>query len=318
VYGLDVATRDDDSAAPSRRPAVRLILLVLTALTGAGVIAALVLGGRNAASSHAAGGGATTAGGTTVDRTAGDPDPSGTTSCSSGATGPLRDDTRFAASGGAVVPFGISLPADYYRTCRTYPVLYVLHGKNQNSVDFMDSALRMRRAMDVGALDQAIIVTPDGFSTSRWENTDAGPAEDNFIRFLIPYVERTYRVEPGPSHRLLAGFSMGGHGALRFGLKYPQLFAGVWSVDGAMSRKPTDYLPLVTGKSSRDVHIIAVGGQDNGSRVQAAVETLKQAGITIPYTYRDREHTFDAFVEEDEKAGWPAARFLQQQLHRSH
>jgi enterochelin esterase-like enzyme len=214
------------------------------------------------------------------------------------------------------VPFSISLPADYYRTCRTYPVLYVLHGKTQSNVSFMEAALRMRRAMDVGVLDQAIIVTPDSFSTGRWENLDTGPAEDNFIKFLIPHIEQTYRVEPGASHRLLAGFSMGGHGALRFGLKFPEMFAGVWSVDGAMSRQPAEYLPLVAGKSSGDFHIIAVGGQLNGSRVQAAVETLKQAGITIPYTHTDLEHTFEAFVDEDERAGWPAARFLQQQLHR--
>jgi enterochelin esterase-like enzyme len=170
--------------------------------------------------------------------------------------------------------------------------------------------------MDAGVLDQAVIVTPDSFTIGRWENTDAGPAETNFITYLIPHVEKTYRVEPGAAHRLLAGFSMGGHGALRFGLKYPQMFAGVWSVDGAMSYEPTDYLPYVKGKSSSDFHIIAVGGQANGSRVEAVVETLKKAGITIPYTYRDREHSFEAFVEEDEKAGWPAARYLQQQLER--
>ena len=242
--------------------------------------------------------------------------PRDTRSCSSGGGDLLREDTRFVAASGATVPFSISLPADYYRTCRTYPVLFVLHGKGQNNENFMGSALGMRRAMDAGALDQAIVVTPDSFSTGRWENSAAGPAEDNFIKFLIPYLEQTYRVEAGASHRLLAGFSMGGHGALRFGLKYPQMFAGVWSVDGAMSRQPTDYLPFVTGKSSGDFHIVAAGGQLNGSRVQATVETLKQAGVVIPYIYRDREHTFEAFVQEDEKAGWPAARFLQQQLGR--
>jgi poly(3-hydroxybutyrate) depolymerase len=312
-----VTTSPDDSSGTRRRPAVLFVLLALATLAAITVIVAVVLKDRNPASTEGAAGGNPTAGVVApLTPTAEKPGVSGTASCSSGATGPLREDTRFTAADGAAVPFSVSLPADYYRACRAYPVLYALHGKDQNNADFMDAAVRMRRAMDSGVLDQAIIVTPDSFSTGRWENGDAGPAEDNFIKLLIPHLEQTYRVEPGAGHRLLVGFSMGGHGALRFGLKYPQMFAGVWSVDGAMSREPTDYLPFVTGRSSTDFHIIAVGGKVNGSRVQKAVETLNRAGIVVPYTYRDREHSFEAFVEEDERAGWPAARFLQQQLGR--
>ena len=129
-------------------------------------------------------------------------------------------------------------------------MLYALHGKTQNNASFMDEALSLRKAMAAGALEPSIIVTPDSYSTGRWENRETGPAEDNFIKYLIPHVEQNYRVRPGPSYRLLAGFSMGGHGALRFGLKYPEMFAAVWSVDGAMA-SPDNYLPFVEGKALR-------------------------------------------------------------------
>ena len=237
------------------------------------------------------------------------------TACTPGGSGPLRQDTQFTASDGAgtVVHYSISLPDDYYSACKQYPVLYALHGKTQNNASFMDEALSMRKAMAAGVLEQSIIVTPDSYSTGRWENRETGPAEDNFVKQLIPYVERNYRVKAGPSYRLLTGFSMGGHGAIRFGLKYPEMFAAVWSVDGAMA-PPGDYFPFVRGKASGDFRIIAVGGQLNGERVRKLVDGLKQNGVDVPYVYQDLKHEFVTFVEEDERSGWPSMRYLQQHL----
>ncbi len=243
---------------------------------------------------------------------------SASASCVPGQGGPLRQDTQFPANDGAetAVRFSISLPDDYYSACKEYPVLYALHGKGQDNVGFLDDARAMRKAMAAGVLEQAIIVTPDSYSTGRWENRETGPAEDNFIKQLIPYIEQNYRVKAGPSNRLLAGFSMGGHGAFRFGLKYPEMFAAVWSVDGAMADSEA-YLPFAEGKTTADFHIISVGGQLNGDRVQRVVDALKQRGIDIPHVYQDREHEFVAFVDEDEKAGWVALKFLQQNLGRA-
>jgi len=241
-----------------------------------------------------------------------------TARCTPEQEGPLRQNTQFTANDGAgtAVRYSISLPDDYYSTCTEYPVLYALHGKDQDNAGFLDEALSMRKAMAAGVLEPAIVVTPDSYSTGRWENRETGPAEDNFIKYLIPHVEQHYRVKAGASNRLLTGFSMGGHGAMRFGLKYPDMFAAVWSVDGAMTDSAS-YLPFVEGRSTADFHIISVGGQLNGARVQALVDALKAQGIDIPYVYQDREHEFVAFVEEDEKAGWVAMKYLQDNLGRA-
>jgi S-formylglutathione hydrolase FrmB len=228
---------------------------------------------------------------------------------------PLRLDTRFAVDDGSgrQVRFSISLPEGYHATDTLYPVVYALHGKTQDNVTFMDEALVLRYAMAAGALAPAVIVTPDGYSTGRWENRETGPAEDDLIARLIPHVERTYRVLPGPSHRLLVGFSMGGHGAIRFGLKYPRSFAAVWSVDGAMAGSDL-YLPFVAGPSGDDHRIIAVGGKHNHARVQRLVEDLAVHGVTIPYVYQHLEHEFVDFVVEDARTGWHAMRYLRHHL----
>ena len=239
--------------------------------------------------------------------------------CPPGRSGPLRLDTRFAAGpagpAGNGFPFSVSLPDDYWSACRQYPVIYALHGKTQDNVSFMDEALSLRGAMAAGVLEPSIIVTPDSYSTGRWENLPTGPAEDNLIQHLIPWIEQNYRVRPGPSYRLLVGFSMGGHGAIRFGLKYPQLFAGVWSVDGAMAG-PEDYLPYAEGKPSGTFRILAVGGRENGERVRRLVDSLERVGVTIPYAYRDLRHEFVDFVADDGRTGWVAMRYLNQQLGR--
>jgi enterochelin esterase-like enzyme len=304
--------------ARSRRAlAATLALAVLTAA----VLAAYLLRDRGQTSSETASTRSSTPSspaGNTSPTAAATAEARETATCVPGESGPLRQDTQFTANDGAgtAVRYSISLPDDYFSACKEYPVLYALHGKTGNNVEFLDDALSMRKAMAAGVLDQAIIVTPDSYSTGRWENRETGPAEDNFIKYLIPHIEQDYRVKPGPSYRLLTGFSMGGHGAIRFGLEYPQMFAAVWSVDGAMADSAS-YLPFVEGRSTADFHIISVGGQLNGARVQTLVDALKAQGIDIPYVYQDREHEFVAFVEEDEKTGWVALKYLQQNLGRA-
>ncbi len=241
--------------------------------------------------------------------------PSTEPTCEPGS-GPLRQDTTFTApDAGTTIPFSISLPEDYYTACKQYPVLYALHGRGGDNVSSLDDALGLRAAMAAGVLDDAIIVAPDSYRDGRWENLQQGPAEDNFIKYLIPHVEQNFRVVPGGSSRLLVGFSMGGHGAFRFGLKYPDMFAGVWSVDGAMVG-PEDYLKYVEGKTSADFHILSIGGQLNGSRVQRVVDAFTSRGIEMPYSYEDLSHEFPTFIADDEKRGWPAAKFLQSTLGR--
>ena len=230
---------------------------------------------------------------------------------------PLRQDTGFTPDDGrgTLVRYSVSLPADYYTAARRYPVVYALHGKTQDNVVFLDEALSLRWAMAAGVLDEAVIVTPDGYSTGRWENRETGPAEDDVIKHLIPHVEQRYRVEPGPEHRLLTGFSMGGHGAIRFGLKYPTMFAAVWSVDGAMAGSE-HYLPLIEGRSSADFRIIASGGQLNGDRVERLVTDLGRHGVRIPFVRQNVRHEFVDFVAEDQRSGWPALKYLQYHLGR--
>lgn len=75
----------------------------------------------------------------------------------------------------------------------------------------------------------AIVVFPDGFAGTLWANAADGnrPVEDMFVREFIPHIDSSYRTQTNANGRLVEGASMGGYGAARFGLLYPELFGAI-------------------------------------------------------------------------------------------
>jgi len=229
------------------------------------------------------------------------------------ATGDLRFDTAFTGRDGRSVPYSVSLPADYHTACREYPVLFALHGRDQSNATFLPEAELLRGAVAAGALRDVVVVTPDSHRDGRWE----GRYDTAFVDELIPYVERTYRVQPGAAHRLLVGWSMGGHGAFRFALEHPDAFAAVWSVDGAMSREPRDYLELLDRVRAQQPPVRTVGGNLNGDRVEQVVDLFAAQGVEFPFERLPLEHDFTLFVDAERRAGWPTLRWMDAQLGRT-
>lgn len=236
------------------------------------------------------------------------------TTTSGQVTGPIKTTSSFTGSQGQTINFGVRLPNNYYTSGQQYPVLYSLHGRDDTYATFLDtSETALRPSIDAGILSECIIVTPDSFYTGRWEDGAAGPAETNFLQ-LIPYIEAHYNAKPGAAWRLLVGFSMGGHGAFLHGVKHRDMFAGVWSVDGAMSYNSADYTQYASGKTTADFHIRTLGGTLNGSRVQTVVNAFSGINITIPYVYYSIAHEFPLLVDADRNAGSPDMRFLQSRI----
>lgn len=228
--------------------------------------------------------------------------------------GPLQTTASFTGSRGQTINYGVRFPNDYYSSGKLYPVYFSLHGRDDDYAGFLDTAVAsIRPSIDTGILSEGIIVTPDSFSTGRWEDGSLGPAETNLLE-LIPYIETHYNVKPGAAWRLLTGFSMGGHGAFLHGVKHCDLFAGIWSVDGAMSYSSSDYTQFAAGKTTADFHIRTIGGNLNGSRVQTVIDDFASNGITIPYVFYAVDHDFTLLAAADRDAGSPDIRFLQARL----
>lgn len=130
----------------------------------------------------------------------------------------------------------VLLPDGYDRDDRRYPVLFLLHG---GDTDFI-SWDRFHRIRALTAGRPLIIVMPDGGRAGWYSNPVRSFAgqhnwESFHIEQLVPWVDSNFRTLSGQHGRAVAGFSMGGFGALKYTAKYPQLFASVSSYSGPAS-----------------------------------------------------------------------------------
>jgi S-formylglutathione hydrolase FrmB len=136
---------------------------------------------------------------------------------------------------GRTLPYKVVLPPGYglvtSRATR-YPVLYLLHGWGSH----YDSWLANTSLARYAAEHKLIVVTPEG--DDGWYTDSATAPADKFesylLQELIPDVDRRFRTIAARRGRGVAGCSMGGYGALKLGLKHPELFALAASTSGAL------------------------------------------------------------------------------------
>lgn len=134
---------------------------------------------------------------------------------------------------GKTLPYSVVLPPDY-RASRTtrYPVLYLLHGFAGHYSDW----LTRTNVADYASKYRLIIVAPEG--NDGWYTDSATIAADKyesyFMKELMPDVQKRFRTIESRYGRGVAGLSMGGYGALKFGIKSPGMFVFAGSTSGAL------------------------------------------------------------------------------------
>jgi S-formylglutathione hydrolase FrmB len=154
----------------------------------------------------------------------------------------VRGSVEFTSIDGPItgrpVRFGIYLPEHYHgEPDDFFPVLYFLHGLNESCTDNVEMVAEiLEAAVDLGVVRPMLVVTPDGYLNSMWADSKSGhkPAETNLVRELMPHIESAFRCMADRRHRVIGGFSMGGYGACRMAVRYPELFNTCFSLDGAM------------------------------------------------------------------------------------
>ncbi|MEI7731668.1 MAG: alpha/beta hydrolase-fold protein [Verrucomicrobiota bacterium] len=134
------------------------------------------------------------------------------------------------------VSYLLYLPPDYVRDdSRRYPVLYWLHGTGYGLIGVPEFVQHLDQAIRDGRAPAMIGVFVNGLTHSRYLDSKDGqaPVESMFIHDLIPHIDGAYRTLAYREGRIIEGFSMGGEGAARLGLKYPEIFGAISVVAGA-------------------------------------------------------------------------------------
>jgi hypothetical protein len=132
---------------------------------------------------------------------------------------------------------GVYLPDGYEASGRRYPVIYYLHNVFEDQrAAFDQHGLQglLDRAIKAGAIPPVIVVAAD-FSTPRGGSIYAnspvtGRWRDFMVGELVPWTDGRFRTLARRDSRGLAGDRMGGHGAIAFGMRHPDVFGAVYAL----------------------------------------------------------------------------------------
>jgi len=128
----------------------------------------------------------------------------------------------------------VYLPPGYEHGDRRYPVIYFLHGYG----GFLDLSTEQSRildqAIDSGRIRPFIFVVSDqstSYGGSFYANSAlTGNWADFTAKDLVAYVDSHYRTLADRNSRGLCGHSMGGHGALKLAMLFPDVFSCVYAL----------------------------------------------------------------------------------------
>jgi putative tributyrin esterase len=189
----------------------------------------------------------------------------------------------------ATLPYNVILPPGYRESRTTrYPVLYLLHGWAGHYTDWVTRT----NVADYAARYRLIVVMPEG--NDSWYVDSAGVATDKYesyiLKELIPDVDKRYRTIQSRYGRAVAGLSMGGYGAIKYGLKYPDRFVFAASMSGAFG--VTRYTENEMGGRNWEPFLKTLGPIGSETRkandVFEIARGLSPARVTsLPYFYFD-------------------------------
>ena len=135
------------------------------------------------------------------------------------------------------------LPASYDEdnTNQAYPVIYLLHGAYGNHTNMQErfsTSDIMNELIGAGKMPEAIVVFVDGFN-SYYVDGPAFAMETALIEDLIPFIENKYHGMGTKEGRIIGGISMGGYGAARYAMKYPEYFSAALLLSPAVWENAT-------------------------------------------------------------------------------
>jgi enterochelin esterase-like enzyme len=103
--------------------------------------------------------------------------------------------------------------------------------------------------------------------------------EKEMLDYVIPYVEKEFRVIKDKDHRAIMGYSMGGGHATSIGFGHPELFAYVGAFSGFGSANLLTADPAKTNKNYKMI-FIGAGTEDTAvNRGHTMHDALTQAGV---------------------------------------
>ena len=181
-----------------------------------------------------------------------------------------------SAAMGETVKVSVVTPAAYAADgISRYPVVYLLHGTGNDQTTYLQPFL-----LDGVDKWRFIAVVPDG-KLDWWMDSPLLPKvrrETFVVNELVPWVDAEFRTLPQRQRRAVAGHSMGGQGAMRLGMRHPDVFGVVGNVMGGVD--------ICAAASRKDLMRLLGPYADNEARwrsfsVLAEAERLRPGALRL-------------------------------------
>jgi S-formylglutathione hydrolase FrmB len=144
----------------------------------------------------------------------------------------------------------VFLPPSYKTSTRRFPVVYMLHGFTDNVGQwwgdvkhFVNVPEAIRQTLGDGGVNEMILVMPNAltrFGGGFYSSSAATGDWETFVsKELVAYIDKNYRTLAAAESRGLFGHSMGGYGAIRIGMRHPDVFSSVYAMSSCCLTPPS-------------------------------------------------------------------------------
>lgn len=136
----------------------------------------------------------------------------------------------------------VYLPHGYDEN-QSYPVMYYLAAYTNSGQGVVEWRAfgesipeRLNRLINQQKMGPTVVVFPDCFTrlggNQYMDSPAMGPYASHIHQELIPWVEQSYAIKPGASHRAVLGKSSGGFAAIRFAMDFPGQWGAIANHSG--------------------------------------------------------------------------------------
>lgn len=136
----------------------------------------------------------------------------------------------------------VYLPPGYEEnTEKRYPVVYYLHGftsSDSTNLEWFETDKKLEFAYQKNKIRPFILVVANQhtlYKGSFYTNSSlTGNWADFTAKELVGYIDENYRTLPHRDSRGICGWSMGGHGTIKMGMLYPDVFSSAYAMSPAV------------------------------------------------------------------------------------
>lgn len=210
----------------------------------------------------------------------------------------------YSKSLGVRMPIAIYLPYKAkHRQRSRYKVIYMLHGMSDH-YNTWQTAAHIKKLIDKmirrHRINKVIVVFPEG-ENSYYYNSVEGRFEDYIVKDVRQYAEKNFPIRKGRKNRAILGISMGGAGAMRLALKYPEMFKYVFGLSGIYNPDYMSYeLRILNRERLSGLKIFFWAGKSDPAKNYALFlnKVLQRHGIKHSFALRKGRHDWPQWIPE--------------------